>query len=160
MSLEYIYSARGHSCSPADEKERAGQIHLSLKVKSSSTKARIIMKMNTIWFFYNLEDFVTYTNLLLRASQPKLRHSGLYWVCKSRHFCEPDFAPILQRPIGLRERSLFGISMHILKNIFQAKTKSPHLHFVESFTHLQRAALNIAGVFGLFKSTGHMEIAV
>lgn len=55
--------------------------------------------------------------------------------------------------------------MHVLKKkkkkrSFRVRPKSPHLHFMESFTHVQRAALKVAGVFGLFNSTGHMKITV
>lgn len=92
------------------------------KSKVAQPKQGFFMEMNATWFFYKLGDFIAYTILLLKASCAKLRHSGLYRVCRSQHFWEPDFAAILWRHTGLCGRSLFGISMHVLKKIIQAKT--------------------------------------
>lgn len=58
------------------------------------------------------------------------------------------------------EGLLLELARTSLERSFELRPESPHLHLVESFTRVRRAALNGAGVFSLFMSTEHVKTAV
>lgn len=99
-----------------------------------------------------MDDFIAYTVLSLSASQAKLRHSGLYQLCRSQHFWEPDFV-ILWRSVGRMEGFFLELACASLIRSFRLRPRSL-LHFVESFTHVQGESLKAAGVFHLSSQQG------